>query len=109
MEGQEMSRDMRTFLERGVAALEKMADDPVIQVETKPPVCPRCNTINPKVRVQEAEEEGRLAEFIIQCHCLHCNQVFYALPLQFDVAASVSEASQLIQERAEIGGYGRED
>lgn len=107
-----MEPEVLTLLERGVAALEKLNEDPVIQMETGPPVCPHCGRVNPAVRVEESEASGLLAEFVIQCHCLHCNAVFFGIPLQWSCAKTLDEVKSVISERAEVAGYGidsRED
>lgn len=96
---------LEKLLERGVLAFERMADDPVIQMETKPPVCPHCEKMNPSVRVQESEAEGKLAEFVIQAQCLYCHKPFFAIPVQWEVASSVEEVRQMISERAELRGF----
>lgn len=92
------------LLERGVSALERLSEDPVIQMETGPPVCPHCERINPVVRVEEGTATGMLAEFLIQALCQHCNKIFYALPLQWATVKNPSEAKQVITERAELSG-----
>lgn len=101
-----MDEEMKGYLERGISALESLAQDPVIEIETKPPACPHCNRMNPMVRVQESESQGELGDFVIRAHCLHCNEVFYALPAQWDCVTSTEDAGRLIQERAEIRGFG---
>lgn len=97
---------LQEFLERGVTALEALAQDPVIQMETGPPVCPHCGRENPIVRVEESTATGLLAEIVIQGHCQHCNQVFYGIPLQWACVKTPTAAAQVMQERAEISGHG---
>jgi len=98
----QMTSRQEELIERGVRALERMAEDPVIQVETGPPVCPHCEKINPTVRVEETTATGALGEFIIQAHCTHCNHVFYAVPYQWAVSKTVSEAGQILKEKTEM-------
>lgn len=88
-----------------MAALEKLAEEPVIQVETGPPVCPFCEKINPDVRTEESNASGPLVEYVVQALCLSCNNVFYAIPYQWDCLKTVQQASELIQEKKELGGY----
>ena len=101
----ELTRRQEELIELGVSALERLAEDPVIQMETGPPVCPHCETMNPEVRVQEGEASGPLAEFVIQAHCLRCNKVFYAVPIQWAVSTTVEEAGYLLQEKADLNGF----
>lgn len=86
-------------------ALEKLAADPVIDVPVKPPVCPNCNRMNPFVRVQESEATGPLFEFVIQCHCLSCNQIFYAIAEGWNCLSNLEDVQQMMNERAELAGY----
>lgn len=96
----------RELLERGVAAIERLAQDPVIEIETKPPACPHCEKINPMVRIGVEEEAiGPMAEFVIKAQCLNCNKLFYALPDQWSTVASVAQAAQVMQERLELRGF----
>lgn len=109
-----METELREFLMRGVlaleaqtAALESLAEDPVVNLETKPPVCPNCQTMNPKVRVEESQAEGPLIEFVIQAHCQHCNRVFYGIPVQWEAFTDTAQVKNFMQERVEAGGYNR--
>jgi len=95
-----------TALERAADALERLAEDPVIEMETGPPVCPHCETINPTVRVEESSAQGKLGEFVIQAHCLHCNSVIYALPVQWQCVKTTDEAGEILREMEEIRGHG---
>lgn len=101
----EMSPYQQELLERGVSALERLAQDPVIEMETAPPLCPHCEKVNPVVRVQESEATGQMGEIVYQFHCVHCNQVFYAIPIQWDCVKTPNEAAGLLNERAEIRGF----
>lgn len=100
-----MEQEVLDLLERGVTALEKLNDEPVFQMETGPPVCPHCERMNPNVTVQESEESGPLAEFVIRCTCNSCHQVFYAIPLQWSMCRNVEEVEAVIHERADVSGY----
>lgn len=98
--------EMNEILERIAAGIEKLGEDPVIQMETAPPVCPKCEKINPVIRVEESGGVGLMAEFVIRAKCEHCGTVFYALPLQWDITERLTEMNQMVQARREIGGYG---
>jgi hypothetical protein len=101
-----MDRRLEELLERGVKAVERLAEDPVIEVETKPPVCPSCDRMNPSVRTQQSEGEGKLAEFVIQAECQHCHKVFYGIPVQWFTTSEIEEAKVVIEERSRNGGVG---
>lgn len=101
-----MERGLQELLERGVTALEKLAEDEIeIRLETKPPVCPHCETMNPKVRVGEFSREGPLAEYAFQAQCLHCNKVMIVIPFQIECVKTVEEANIVLDEKMRLGGY----
>jgi hypothetical protein len=93
-------------LNRIAVACERMAEDPVIQMETGPPACPHCDRINPVIKVEESGGTGLMAEFVIQAKCEHCGKVFYALPVQYHIATRVSQIPEMLEARKEIAGYG---
>lgn len=96
---------MQELLERGVTALENLAKEPEIHVPTYPAVCPHCEVMNPVVSVNESESTGRLAEFVLKCHCLMCSKDFYVLPMQWICVGTIGEAEIANKERAEISAY----
>ena len=105
-----MDRRLEQLIERGVIALEKLVDEEIeIKVETKPPVCPHCHTMNPTVRVGETDQSGPLAEFVLQAYCTNCHNFFYVIPLQTECVKTVDDASYVIDEKVRLGGYQGED
>lgn len=100
-----MEPEIREFLERGIAALESLAQDPVIQVETMPPVCPHCEDMNPIVKVSDTEGQGPLAEIVIRGTCLRCRNEFIAIPVQYECVKTISDAVELMNERNEQRGF----
>lgn len=102
--------EIRGLLERGVSALERLSEDPVIQMQVGPPVCPHCDKMNPMVQVKESEAEGPLGEFVIRATCMTCMNEFFALPAQWECARTKDQASQILMERLEINALNsRED
>jgi hypothetical protein len=101
----ELTRRQEELIERGVVALERMAEDPVINVEVGPPVCPHCETVNPEIRMEEAEGSGKLSEFVVQGHCLSCNKIFYAIPDHWTTAKNSEHARELLEEKLTTSGY----
>jgi len=97
-----LGREQLLLMERGVKALEKLAEDPVIQIEGGPPVCPHCNTLNPQVSVHENDGEGPLALFLLDPKCENCGKTFYAVPLEWAIFEAREEAEQEINQRAEV-------
>lgn len=100
-----MEQKVLDLIERGVAALEKLNEDPVIRVETGPPACPHCERVNPTVRTAEDEGTGAMAEIVYKFQCMHCSKTFFGVPLQWSTTQDVHQAADVIAERAEIGGY----
>jgi hypothetical protein len=99
MEG--LGRDERKLLERGVAALEKLAEDPVLQIESGPPICPFCNHIA-EVALDQDAGEGPLAVFLITPTCLHCHNRFFAVPLEWAIFAAEEDAHEELAKRAGV-------
>lgn len=91
-------------LERIAVAIERLAEDPVIHMESGPPNCPHCDRINPSVTVDESGGQGLLGEFVIRCKCDHCQQIFYALPIQWRCVSEISHIEQAQQEMRELSG-----
>ena len=83
-------------------ALEKMAQDPVLEMEVGPPVCPHCQKFNPSVRSHEGEEEGPLFEFVAQFLCLECGKVFYGLPVQWSLHQDTLTLKIEMQGRSDL-------
>ena len=100
-----MSR-LEETLQRIAVACEKMAEDPVIEMETGPPACPHCDRVNPVIRVEESGGTGLMDEFVIQAKCEHCGHVFYALPLQYQSVTRLTQINEMVSARKEVAGYG---
>lgn len=99
----ELGRDQRRLLERGVAALEKLAEDPVLEIESGPPLCPYCGNLA-EIQIAEDEGEGPLALYVINPQCLHCHNKFYAVPIEWAIFATHDEAQVELDKRAEVFG-----
>jgi hypothetical protein len=104
-----MDAEITGLLTRGVAALERLAEDPVIEMEVGPPVCPFCERINPSIRVEESRSTGPMAEFVVRALCQHCNNVFYSVPLQWGSRKTVDEIRDVVSERMNASGNGRNE
>lgn len=100
-----MDRDIERLLERGVTALERLAEDPVIHVESGPPVCPHCERMNPKVSVHDREASGPLGEFILMVRCDHCMTPFYAIPVMYECVKTTADAKKVMAEIVERAGW----
>lgn len=100
-----VERELHELLDRIARGIEHLAEDPVVEMETGPPICPHCQKMNPDVRVQESEGSGPLDEILMRCHCLSCNNLFYAVPVQWDCVKTVEEVQQVISERQELTAH----
>lgn len=92
------------LLERIAVGVEKLNEPMVINAESKPPVCPNCQRVNPNVTVSDKEATGDLAGFVIQARCNHCQQVLYAMPVLWETFREVSELKEAMAERDELSG-----
>jgi hypothetical protein len=90
------------LLERAVIAIEKLADDPVLQVESGPPVCPHCGTINPSVTVHESDGTGPFATFLIEPECGNCGEGFFAIPIVWTTFQTYQDAEAELERRREV-------
>jgi hypothetical protein len=93
---------MEELLERAVSALERLAQDPIVEIEAGPPVCPACGAFNPQVTITEGEATGPMFEYFAQVTCNSCQQRFYALPDVWRMFLRREELTQEILERREL-------
>jgi hypothetical protein len=99
----EMSRREMELLERGVTALEKIAEEPVLQTEGGPPICPHCNTLNPAVEIAAAgKSSGPFIEYYVPMRCLECDKSFFAVPLEWATFVTMHDLKDEIQRRAGV-------
>ena len=90
------------LLERAVIALEKLNEDPILNIESGPPLCPHCNTMAPEVIITEDGGEGPFSEFYITPTCKNCNSEFFAVALDWAIFATYQEAEIELGHRREI-------
>lgn len=99
-----MESEILELLERGVAALEKMNEEPQINFEVGPAFCPNCEAPDPVVKIPEGAE-GPISECIVIAECQHCHVTFYAIPLAWSMQQSRQRALlELDQRRAVAHG-----
>lgn len=89
----------KEFFERIATGIERLAEDPVVNLETTIPVCPHCNTNDPVVMVKESEGAGKLGEIVFQVTCGKCHNGFIIIPFQSFYAKTIQEATDFQQER----------
>lgn len=99
----EIPRRVEELLVRGVSALEKIADEPIMQTEGGPPACPHCNSLNPRVRIAASDEAvGPFVQFFVPMRCESCGKVFHAVPLEWANFTEIDEAKAELTRRAAI-------
>lgn len=94
-----MDDEMKGYLERLCTGVERLAEDPVVNMETTIPVCPHCNANDPVVLVKESEGAGKLGEIVFQVRCGRCQEGFIIIPFQSFYAKTIQEATEFQQER----------
>jgi hypothetical protein len=104
----EIGRDYRQHtalmdtLERIAAGIEKLAEEPVLEMEVAPPVCPHCGVFNPKISVADGMGgEGPLAEWFLEMTCQECGAQFYGAPVQWSMHRDTETLRHELHERAE--------
>lgn len=108
-----MADDGRELLERieGVGdriatALEKLSEDPQVEIEAGPPICPNCGKFDPEILLPNQEAaRGRMSELIVDCACAACGSPIYIITESYSVHRSRTTAVNEIQERTEIGFF----
>lgn len=88
-----------SLIERIAIALEKLADDPVVEIDAGPPICPHCGKLDPTVRFVSEESTGKLSEFIIQGTCQECSEILYGSIESYSMHQSVETLQQEFQMR----------
>lgn len=92
------------LLERGVTALEKMVDEPALEIqwEPGPPICPSCGNFNPSVTLPPGESEtGRLGELFLEVRCGECGSTIYAVIDSYSMHQGIETARAELQNRKE--------
>jgi len=102
-----MDKQDREILERIAVSLEKLAEDPQIEIEAGPPMCPNCGKLNPQITIfQEDKAEGQLGEWILEAECHHCNSPIFGWVESWSLHRMRETLIQELQERAEHGNHG---
>lgn len=97
-----MDEKLEAVLERIAVGVERLAEDPVVEIEAAPPACPACGRFNPEITVKESEGSGPMMEFLLQTGCNNCGQAFYAMPISWRIMTTRGQVEQELNERREI-------
>lgn len=95
-----MDKDLKTKIDEGILvgsriaeALEKLVNEPLVEIKTPPPQCPHCGEINPDVNIYQIPEgAGKISTFLIQAKCMHCNRDIYCLSLEWSLQPDENSA-----------------
>jgi hypothetical protein len=97
---------MEELAERATIALEALAQDPIIEIEAAPPICPHCGKMNPTITIEEGGE-GPLAEIFFAAKCGECNKGFFAVPVTWHMHTTLETIREEMKERAELQSNGK--
>ena|SRR5215510_10428706 len=92
-------RTIEGLLERGVSALEKLAEDPLLNMEAGPPFCPHCKAHDPEVGIREAEARGPLSQYVVYAKCGSCDEEFYAAPYVWQIYPNRPDVEKELEAR----------
>lgn len=88
-------------LERIADALEKMAADPIIEIEAGPAICPTCGKFNPLVTVIPSKTDtGPLQDYILEAECNECNSPIYGVVESWSLFRDRVSLAANLEERA---------
>jgi len=94
-------RDENTaILERIAQGIERLAEDPVVEMEVGPAVCPHCNKFNPVVTTGEQGGTGHILEMFMAMECQECGGMFYGVPMQWQMHHDTESLRYALKERA---------
>ncbi len=84
-------------------ALNKLANEPFIEMEIPPPQSPHCNKVDPLVKLDSVEDnaEGYMTQFLVAGTCGHCNGELYSIPRQVVMLGKRSDAVKAFNEMGE--------
>lgn len=91
-------------LERIAGALEKLAEEPLLDIKVAPPACPSCGVFNPQITTSESSGTGPMNEFVIEMTCQECGTLFWGIPGQWSMHQDITTLRQELQERAANDG-----
>lgn len=87
-------------LERIADALEKLADDAVVEIEGGPPVCPHCGQYDPEIIVKESESKGKLSSYVVEAECDNCGAIMYVVIDSYSMHMGLDTVRNEIEARA---------
>lgn len=68
-------------VDRLSSGIEKLLEEPMVEIDPAPPSCPHCKDINPMIRVEPSDQaiSGQIAEFVLIATCGKCKKELYGI------------------------------
>lgn len=105
-EGRELLEQIGGFGERIASALEKLTEDPQIEIEAGPPMCPNCGKFDPEILLPTQEAaRGKMSELIVDGNCVECGSPIFIITESYSVHKSRQTAIEEIKQRTEAGFF----
>jgi hypothetical protein len=104
--GREYTAKLFDLAERGTLALEKLAEEPTIEISGGPPECPHCGRLNPQVVILDNAGSGPLGDFVLHAHCGHCNGTFFGMVTGWTMFQNQQELNDAMEGAGENGKNG---
>lgn len=114
-----MEDNLKTLMDEGISvgtriaeALEKLVNEPLIEITPAPPVCPHCGRINPEIQTRGGNPTtGLMSHYVMEAVCISCGGEIYAITRDWKVAGKRSEllamADQIENEERTASFNGR--
>lgn len=100
-----MAGEMEALVERLAVAVEKLAEDPQVEIEAGPPLCPHCGAHDPTVGIASEAGRGPLSQVFIPCECLSCGRSFFVVIESYSCHTDLETAKTEIREREKAGFF----
>lgn len=91
-------------LNRIADSLEKLVDEPLLQIEQPPIQCPHCGKVNPAVQIEESESQGKIDEYALEATCMNCGRPMFGVVFDMVVFKTRSEAVAVLNQRKAQNG-----
>jgi hypothetical protein len=110
-----MDRTIVKKLDEGISvatriaeSLEKLVNEPLIEITPPPPQCPNCGRINPEIQTEHKADTGNMMDFVLEATCLNCGKPLFAFPSNWVIEGSrtgaIAYGERMRQERENSNG-----
>jgi hypothetical protein len=101
-----MDRRVHEVLDRIASGIEALAEDPQVEINAGPPVCPSCNAFDPSVALAFQEGGiGPMSQIIIDGTCTNCTKRFFIVIESYSVHKTIETAGEEIKAREKAGFF----